>query len=397
MTFPLYTQAALKVDLPERDLREGQVGYIVEHYPMGEGHEDGYTLEIEGNTVEVDESQLETVSVIKIDPYILEQLQNVRFPFADIKELTKDDDHTIVVFADIGPDNARYETFGYYLTSLKVAKELSRSLKEVRSRYGLHESYIHYKKRKHDKRKSAFSEWINTVAHHPGLIYVLAFDKTSPRNQALSIETKKEYKQELASFGLRDKIEIYERMIRSLCFLPVLRPYLDENYKLLWIMDNDAIFDTSERIRILMDSVRSLMSDSSLKLASPISFATPFADTSQGEYPNDLMEELLSIADVAAGSYGSALQIDRSEHPFESPDEETTEMIESLAKMPPVADFRKLANQKPCVFGFNAFDFHESFEDGSRVGGFRLKDLEFRYRQPGSEEAQEKSKDRSDI
>ena len=60
----LYTEVALTQDLPEYRLKKGDTAMIIEHYPMPEGQEDGYSLEgcdipIPGITVEVRESQIQ--------------------------------------------------------------------------------------------------------------------------------------------------------------------------------------------------------------------------------------------------------------------------------------------------------------------------------------------------
>ena len=66
MPFPLFSEVILTEDLPEQGLHKGQVGVMVEHYPMPEG-EDGYSIEglVENDTVEVLESSIEPrVSII---------------------------------------------------------------------------------------------------------------------------------------------------------------------------------------------------------------------------------------------------------------------------------------------------------------------------------------------
>lgn len=65
MTFPLFTQVALKEDMLEYNLQKGDVATIVEHYPTPEGEEDGYSLEgfnLSQITLEVTESQIEPIS-----------------------------------------------------------------------------------------------------------------------------------------------------------------------------------------------------------------------------------------------------------------------------------------------------------------------------------------------
>ncbi len=67
MTIKLYNLVALIVDLPQFGLKKGDTAYAIEHYPMPEGQEDGYSLEgfdipIEEITVEVRESQIRPLS-----------------------------------------------------------------------------------------------------------------------------------------------------------------------------------------------------------------------------------------------------------------------------------------------------------------------------------------------
>ncbi len=59
-SYPLFTQISLTQDLPEYNLKKGQIGTIVEHYPM-EDQEDGYSLEgfnLPQVTIEVSASQI---------------------------------------------------------------------------------------------------------------------------------------------------------------------------------------------------------------------------------------------------------------------------------------------------------------------------------------------------
>lgn len=60
MKFQLFTQVALRKDVPELNLTKGSIGTVVEHYSMLDGMEDGYSLEglVSQDTVEVSESQI---------------------------------------------------------------------------------------------------------------------------------------------------------------------------------------------------------------------------------------------------------------------------------------------------------------------------------------------------
>lgn len=60
-TYTLFSQVALAEDLPEHHLKRGDVATVVEHYPMPDGEEDGYSLEgfdTPNITIEVAASQI---------------------------------------------------------------------------------------------------------------------------------------------------------------------------------------------------------------------------------------------------------------------------------------------------------------------------------------------------
>lgn len=59
--YPLFSQVVLAEDLPEYDLKRGDIGTVVEHYPMPDDEEDGYSLEgfgVPNITIEVSASQI---------------------------------------------------------------------------------------------------------------------------------------------------------------------------------------------------------------------------------------------------------------------------------------------------------------------------------------------------
>ena len=60
MKFELFAKVILTVDFPQYNLKQGQIGTIVEHYSMSNGEESGYSLEglLEQDTIEVSESQI---------------------------------------------------------------------------------------------------------------------------------------------------------------------------------------------------------------------------------------------------------------------------------------------------------------------------------------------------
>lgn len=78
--YPLFSQVALAEDLPEYHLKRGDIATIVEHYPMFEGEEDGYSLEgfnVPHVTVEVAASQIIPVSQWQQEEAILVKLRQL--------------------------------------------------------------------------------------------------------------------------------------------------------------------------------------------------------------------------------------------------------------------------------------------------------------------------------
>jgi len=75
MAYTLFEQVALTRDIPEKNLRQGDVATIVEHHPMQQG-EDGYSLELFngiGETIAVI-----TVSESAIQPLSANTILHVR-------------------------------------------------------------------------------------------------------------------------------------------------------------------------------------------------------------------------------------------------------------------------------------------------------------------------------
>jgi Domain of unknown function (DUF4926) len=77
---PLFTQVALAQDLPEHKLKRGDVGTIVEHYPMPETEEDGYSLEgfdLPNVTIELPASQIMSIAQWQQEEELLAKLRQL--------------------------------------------------------------------------------------------------------------------------------------------------------------------------------------------------------------------------------------------------------------------------------------------------------------------------------
>lgn len=76
----LFSQVALAQDLPEHGLKRGDIATIVEHYPMPEGEEDGYSLEgldVPHVTLEVAASQIIPIAQWQQEEVILRKLRQL--------------------------------------------------------------------------------------------------------------------------------------------------------------------------------------------------------------------------------------------------------------------------------------------------------------------------------
>lgn len=77
---PLFSQVALTEDLPQYHLKQGDTATIVEHYPMPESQEDGYSLEgfnVPEITIEVTASQIMLLGDYLREEAILSKFRNL--------------------------------------------------------------------------------------------------------------------------------------------------------------------------------------------------------------------------------------------------------------------------------------------------------------------------------
>ncbi len=77
---PLFSQVALTEDLPQYHLKRGDIATIVEHYPMPDSQEDGYSLEgfdVPQITIEVTASQIMPMSDYLREEAILSKFRHL--------------------------------------------------------------------------------------------------------------------------------------------------------------------------------------------------------------------------------------------------------------------------------------------------------------------------------
>ncbi len=81
--YPLFSQVALAEDLPEHHLKRGDIATVVEHYPMPNDEDDGYSLEgfgVPNVTVEVSASQIVSMSQWQQEEELLVKLRQLSQP-----------------------------------------------------------------------------------------------------------------------------------------------------------------------------------------------------------------------------------------------------------------------------------------------------------------------------
>jgi len=270
-------------------------------------------------------------SAISIAKYLLEQLDSIDLGVKSIDEITLRDTESVAIFSDYGADNADYDVYAHFIVDWKACGELVKALKEVKKKHNIANRTIDYKGRKDKLKKEALKEWIQTIEGFPGHIHVVAYDKRfDNENSVLNI--RRENKKDLLKFGVNDnKILVYERMAKNLSFFRIISKLLKKKHKVAWISDHDTIFDTEVRKNVLLNSLSHLVGDSMMKeKIKAISFRPPFKKTSENQEINEVFNELLSVADIAASSFAASLHYDQ---PLGCPDEETVQIIDGLLGM----------------------------------------------------------------
>jgi hypothetical protein len=78
--YPLFSQVALAEDLPKYHLKRGDIATVVEHYPMPDEEEDGYSLEgfgVPNITIEVSASQILSLSQWQQEKELLAKIRQL--------------------------------------------------------------------------------------------------------------------------------------------------------------------------------------------------------------------------------------------------------------------------------------------------------------------------------
>jgi hypothetical protein len=207
-------------------------------------------------------------------------------------------------------------------------------------------------------KRKAFLDWINVVRNYPGLAYIMDYDKRID-DLLYSNEANLKLRTELKTKGLPDKPELYKRMVRAVSFIALLVPYLNPKHKLLWVSDEDDMLDTATRRELLVNAFGFLADEGFGVPLSALGIGTKVAEP-EGEEINRDFKEILSIPDMAAGSFAASLQYDSGVR-FICPDDAAIEIVQEFSKFCPIEDFE--AERFPCsAIGVLAFDIMHTDE-----------------------------------
>lgn len=289
---------------------------------------------------------------VKSDPRFLEFLRQIRLPIDSLDDLTRLDSKSLALFSDYSLNNKKYEVYGYFLTDYNHSGNLVSMLRKVKEKHKILEREIKYERRKDGMRRKAFPDWINVVRNYPGLVYMMAYDKRID-GLLYSNEATLNLKRELRAIGLNDKPDIYKRMVRAVSFIALIAPYIKPKHKLVWIGDEDDMLDTETRQEVLVNAFGFLADESFDVRPSALGIGTKVSEPG-GEEINRAFKEILSIPDMAAGSFAAALQYD-SDIRFVCPDGAAIEIIQEFSKFRPIEDF-DVKKSPCCAIGSLVFD-----------------------------------------
>jgi hypothetical protein len=289
---------------------------------------------------------------MKNDPRFHEFLRLIKLPITSIDDLTGVNSESVVVFSDYSLNSKSYEVYAYFLTDYSNLGLLISMLKQVKKKHKIVEREIKYERRNDGMKKKAFPDWISVVRNYPGLIHILVYDKRIDELLYFKEATLK-LKKALKALGLKDSSDLYKRMIRAISFFVVLAPYLRSKHRLLWIGDEDDMLDTEARRELLSNALGFLADESFGVPLAAFGIGTKVVEP-EGSKINKDFKEVLSIPDMAAGSFAGSLQCDLDNR-FRCPDDAAIEIIQEFSKFCSIEDF-SVDRHPCCALGISTFD-----------------------------------------
>lgn len=277
---------------------------------------------------------------LNFNPDLIERLRETRLPINSLDDLTGRATTSVAVFSDYGPNDTPFQTFGFYVTDLNMAGELTGILHAIKEKHGAAGRSIDFKGRKDKPKKRAFREWIKAVRCWPGLLYVVAIDRRLMNHPSTREEAARR-REEFSKANLPDFRTCF-RMFGALMFLPTLSPYLKEKHKIGWITDRDIIVDTPARQDTLVRTFGYYAEQLLGKTLDDIRVVTLGVDDNPEASAHDgYARELLSVADVAASALAASLSVDDGgQAKLSCPGPEAIDMLQEISKFQDVVEYK---------------------------------------------------------
>ena len=215
------------------------------------------------------------------------------------------DVESIAIFSDYGGDQGSWRTYSFLVVGWNALHGFFEKFEELRARHGLDVPYkeIGYKSMGYGPQARALDDILLAAEHAPGLLFnLIVEDKVQ---SILAENSKKSYAtfvDLLTREGLGEwKGVVAERLLRIVHCVSYLTALLArDGHKAVWMTDHDAIAANPEKTDALGRLFGRVLRSYARTEFGTIGYALPF--TKEPGKPD--LTDLLSIADLAAGSIG---------------------------------------------------------------------------------------------
>ncbi|MEJ6079735.1 hypothetical protein MT391_14520 [Vibrio sp. 1-Bac 57] len=218
-----------------------------------------------------------------------------------LPELNKDGNGSTSIFSDYGGEakDSNYLTYSFLVCGWNHSHGLEIEMKKIREKYGLGDKEISFKDFRFGPIKRALPDYLNALDNYVfGMLFTVIIDKKAGPFFNIRTEEGLSVSQHLKANNLGVwKPKVAEKLMRITHIAAYLTNLLaEEDQKLLWMTDSDAIASTSSQLNDLIkvfDRVLLLYGEKPYPL---VGGAIPFKERSVK------MLDLLSCADISAGS-----------------------------------------------------------------------------------------------
>jgi hypothetical protein len=218
-----------------------------------------------------------------------------------LPELNKDGNEATSIFSDYGGEakDSNYLTYSFLICGWNHSFGLDLEMQTIREKYGLGDKEISFKDFGFGPIKRALPEYLKCLDNFVyGMLFTVIIDKKAGPFFDIRTENGLTVSQHLKANNLGTwKPKVAEKLMRITHIAAYLTNLLaEENQKILWMTDSDAIASTSSQLNDLIkvfDRVLLLYGEKPYPL---VGGAIPFKERSIK------MLDLLSCSDIAAGS-----------------------------------------------------------------------------------------------